>query len=206
MQFLQEQSLWFWRWLHVVAGVAWIGHLWFFNFVNANLQKELSADVKKVVNPGLLLRALFIFRWAALITYLSGWVMLFQLQYMKRWGAMAEGGFQDAGALWILLGMLFGTVMIVNVWFVIWPAQKRIIGALQGGPAADAALAPRAALASKINTYLSVPLLLGMVASHNYQVFGGGLLGLALGTAFCMGCVWLAYTFAPKISTKLIQG
>jgi uncharacterized membrane protein len=204
--FLKDFALWFWRWTHVVAGVAWIGHLWFFNFVNANLQKELSADVKKAVNPGLMLRALFLFRWGAMLTYISGWVMLLQLGYMQRWGALAEGGFSDAGALWILLGMLFGTVMWFNVWFIIWPAQKKIIGGLQGGPAADPALAPRAALASKVNTYLSVPLLLGMVSSHNYAVFGGGLLGLGLGVAFCLGCVWLAYKFAPKISTKLIEG
>lgn len=204
--FLSDFALWSWRWLHVVAGVAWIGHLWFFNFVNANLQKELSADVKKVVNPGLMLRALFLFRWGAMFTYISGWALLLELGYMARWGNLVSGGFADAGALWILVGMLFGTVMWFNVWFVIWPAQKKIIGGLQGGPAADPALAPRAALASKINTYLSVPLLLGMISSHNYQVFGGGLLGLALGIALSLGCVWLAYTYAPKISTKLIEG
>jgi uncharacterized membrane protein len=203
---MADFGLWFWRWLHVVAGVAWIGHLWFFNFVNANLQKELSADVKKIVNPALLLRALFLFRWGAMITYISGWVLIFHLGYMARWGQLAAGGFSDSGALWILIGMLFGTVMWFNVWFVIWPAQKKIIGALQGGPAADPALAPRATLASKINTYLSFPLLLGMIGSHNYKVFGGGLLGTTLGVALGLGLSWLAYQLAPKISTKLIEG
>ena len=203
---MQDLSFWLWRWIHVVAGVAWIGHLWFFNFVNANLQKELTPETKKLVNPGLMLRALFLFRWGAMFTYISGWALLLINGYMARWANLAAGGFTDNGALWILVGMLFGTVMWFNVWFIIWPAQKKIIGALQGGPAADPALAPRATQASKINTYLSVPLLLGMISSHNYAVFGGGLLGLGLGIALGLGVVYLAYIYAPKISTKLIEG
>jgi uncharacterized membrane protein len=166
-----------------------------------NIPAEQRPAVTKVIAPAVL----FWFRWGAMATIVTGLILAWINNYLVdaiTIGIMSGVAKHTA----IGIGMWLGTIMWFNVWFVIWPAQKKIIGALQGGPAADAALAPRAALASKVNTYLSVPLLLGMVSSHNYAVFGGGLLGLALGVAFCLVCVWLAYTFAPKISTKLIEG
>ena len=201
---MEQHWAWIWRWLHVVAGVAWIGHLWFFNFVNLNVQKDLTPEIKKVVNPPLLLRALFFFRWGAMLTYISGWFLIFIHDYMARWGQLLQLGNADTAGWGILLGMLFGTVMWFNVWFIIWPAQQKVIGAMQGGPAADPAVGPRALLASKINTYLSVPLLLGMIASHNFPVFGGGLKGILIGTVLGLGIVWVTYKYAPKVSTKLV--
>lgn len=164
----------FFRWLHIFAGIAWIGHLFFFNWVNVQLQAVLSDDVKKAVNPQLMPRALWWFRWGAMITFLTGWV-LFTLHYMYTpgigWGP--SNFFSDAQgvtgrALWILFGMLFGSVMWFNVWFVIWPTQKRILG-LNGTPKATPEELPayraRAAKFSRVNTFLSGPMLFGMVAA-----------------------------------------
>jgi len=157
------------RWIHYIAGVMWIGHLWFFNFVNLNYQTEVPADLKKTVNPPLMLRALFFFRWGAMFTLITGLIMLGML-----WGdgqRWMNGGVQ---AWYMGFGVLAGLMMWGNVWFVIWPAQKKIITGMQGGPAADPALAPKALRASRVNTYLSVPMLLGMMggAHREYELFG----------------------------------
>lgn len=204
--FFSDLALWSWRWLHVVAGIAWIGHLWFFNFVNANLQKELSADVKKVVNPGLMLRALFLFRWGAMLTYISGWALLLYLDYMARWGVLFSNGLgslndpANTAALWILVGMTFGTVMWFNVWFVIWPAQKRILG-LCGTPKATPeelpAVRARAAKFSRINTFLSGPMLFGMLAGPHLGVFN--LWNFLIFTTLAMFAVSAAYKLSANV-------
>jgi uncharacterized membrane protein len=191
------------RWTHYVAGVLWIGHLYFFNFVNANLQADAKypADFKKVVNPLLMSRALFMFRWGAMFTFLSGLYLLYFIY------ASASGiGFDNPRGLYIMAGAGFGFIMWFNVWFVIWPRQKKIIGAAQGGPAADPLLAKQAGLASKINTYLSVPLLLGMMGAHdpNYQLPGGAL-GLLGGVVFGLIVVKLAYVLSPKVPTQIYK-
>ena len=179
------------RWLHVFMGIIWIGHLYFFNFVNIQLQGKMDDPTKKLVNPQLMPRALWWFRWGAMVTFLSG-LALFAMIYFYTpevgWGANmimkgAEG--QTDRARWIEWGMLFGSIMWFNVWFIIWPAQKKLLG----GTAGDAApaLRTRAALASRINTYLSAPMLVGMLgAGHAGMSFSYGallaaaLLGLAM--------------------------
>src|SRR5437016_3922079 len=109
------------RWFHVIAGITWIGHLYFFNFVNVPLQGVLDDAGKKAVNPKLMPRALWWFRWGAMVTFLSG-LILFTMIYM---GANMNGVFRDASgaisdrALWIMIGMTLGTIMWFNVWFVI---------------------------------------------------------------------------------------
>ena len=140
------------RWFHVIAGITWIGHLYFFNFVNLPFQGGLPKELKPQVNPPLILRALFFFRWGAMWTFLFG-IALFSLIYWPRGGFLfdADGGMSERG-MWVLFGGLLGTIMWFNVWFVIWPRQKKILGAMLGGPAAPAEAAPQAALASKINT------------------------------------------------------
>ena len=120
------------RWTHVVAGVIWIGHLYFFNWVNGPLAKTYDADSKKKVVPELMPRA------AA-----------------------------------IHLGAAFATIMAMNVWMRIWPAQRKIIAAVQAGTAPDAALVGRAGLRSKHNTYMSVPLVLAMVNQHHLTILAG---------------------------------
>ncbi len=105
-----------------------------------------------------------------------------------------------------MTGATFGTIMWFNVWFIIWPRQKKIISASQGGPAVDPSLAKQAGLASKVNTYLSVPLLLGMMGAHDPQYeFPNGPLGLALGVLIGLAAVWTAYKLAPKVKTQLFQ-
>ena len=179
------------RWTHVFAGIVWIGHLYFFNFVNIQLQGKMDDPTKKLVNPQLMPRALWWFRWGAMVTFLSGLVM-FTLIYLHTpglgWGPNmimkgVEGGLSDR-ARWIMWGMLFGSIMWFNVWFIIWPAQKKLLGGTAGDQAP--ALRTRAGNASRLNTYLSAPMLVGMLgANHAGMSFSYGallcaaLLGLA---------------------------
>lgn len=195
------------RWTHVWAGIVWIGHLYFFNFVNLQLQGKMDDATKKLVNPQLMPRALWWFRWGAMVTFLSGLILFAQI-YMYTpeigWGANmimkgVEGGLSDR-ARWIMWGMLFGSIMWFNVWFIIWPAQKQLLG----GTAGDAApaLRTRAALASKINTFLSAPMLVGMLgANHANMSFSYG----ALLTAALLGLavIKVAYVHSTFVGQKV---
>ena len=164
------------RWIHVIAGIVWIGHLYFFNFVNLQFQTAIDDATKKVVNGPLILRALWWFRWGAMVTFISG-LILFTMVYMYTPGI----GFGPTSlfssydgltgrAIWIMLGMLFGLIMWVNVWFVIWPTQKKIFGG-KYTPEQLPAARKQAALFSRINTYLSGPMLFGMLAAPHYSSF-----------------------------------
>jgi uncharacterized membrane protein len=159
------------RWFHIFAGLIWIGHLYFFNFVNVPFQAALDKELKPKVNPALLLRALWWFRWGAMWTFLIGW-LLFGFVYMH--GGLlhdAEGALSSRG-LWMLVGAGLGSIMWFNVWFVIWPAQKQILGGLLGAnPPAPADVPKRALLFSRINTWLSAPMLVGMIAASHSDVW-----------------------------------
>jgi uncharacterized membrane protein len=180
------------RWFHVIAGITWIGHLYFFNFVNTPFQGGLPKELKPQVNPPLILRALYFFRWGAMWTFLFG-LVLFYLVYIQG-GAIrdADGGMSHR-AMWILFGGLLGTIMWFNVWFVIWPRQKKILGGLAAGtPHPDAAaMAATAGKASRFNTYASGPMLFGMVVANNYPGWHvtGMLLALILGIGFWFGLI-----------------
>ena len=176
------------RWLHVIAGITWIGHLYFFNFVNVPLQASLDDATKKAVNPQLMPRALWWFRWGAMITLVAG-VILFILNYWYTPGAgfgptslFIDADGMTARAMWILFGMLLGTIMWFNVWFIIWPIQKRL---LTGKVPADrvAASRKRALLTSRVNSFLSGPMLFGMLAPAHYGAINVGslLMAVALG-------------------------
>jgi uncharacterized membrane protein len=232
------------RWAHFVAGITWIGLLYFFNLVNVPVQKALDPDTKKKVNPDLLGRALWYFRWGAVATVLAGlayfamytlktdvanantlgngsinlWVVLgawltypivlFVIEFfiIKKVPALTKDGRVFAVVMiilvaffsWALLkfftGMLtvggesyasnktysigiggaYGIVMMLNVWGIIWPNNKRIIAATAGtGPAAPPELARQAFVASRTNAWLSLPLLLFMGTSHgDWIIFG----------------------------------
>lgn len=195
------------RWLHVMAGIVWIGHLYFFNFVNIPFQGTIGGDVKKVVNPQLLTRALWWFRWGAMITFLAG-LLLFVTTYLYAPGLgfgftelfLTQDGMTDR-AMWILMGMLFGIVMWFNVWFIIWPAQKKLLPAVRDGVAPDARLAKRAVLASKMNTYLSGPMLFGMLAPSHYGAIN--ILTAALAIALGLFAIWWSYKSAPKVGKSI---
>ena len=231
------------RWLHFVAGVTWIGLLYFFNLVNVPLQKKMDADTKKKVNPDLLLPTLWYFRWGALLTVLAGfgyyvmfilkgdvrvantasknvngWVLLivwlfipivtFLVEFLiiKMVPALIKDGrvfaivvlvlvtvmsivilkwldtgltvngqhFASNKTLSIGVGGALGIIMMLNVWGIIWPNNKKGIAALQGGPPAAPELPRQAFIASRTNAWLSLPMLLFMAASHgDWLIFAG---------------------------------
>ncbi len=180
------------RWGHIVFGIIWIGHLYFFNLVNVPFQKELEADVKPKVNPRLLLRAFYWFRWGAMYTFLFGW-LLFGFKYFHQKVFWEQGGGVSQRAMWILFGGLLGTIMWFNVWFVIWPRQKRLLGGMiAGSPPPNApALAATAAKASRFNTYASGPMLFGMIAPTHFPTMTTPalILVLVLGIGFWFGMI-----------------
>src|SRR5881275_2684198 len=210
------------RWGHVVAGVMWIGHLWFFNFVNGPFAGKLDAPTKKLVVPELMPRALFWFRWGAAWTWITGILLLGLIYYQTKtvlfdqdhignpwlwlavvlitlaigfviynlvlkkvknvvvasainlvlfaivYGALEYCGYYSGRALYIHAGGIFGTMMALNVWMVIWPYQQKIINGLKAGTplAADSPEVKIAGLRSRHNTYMSVPLVFFMLSNH----------------------------------------
>ena len=234
------------RWAHFVAGILWIGLLYFFNLVNVPLQKGMDAESKKKVNPDLLGRTLWYFRWGALVTVLVGltyyamyilsndvgvanatggrantWLILivwmiipiivFAIEFaiINNVPALTKDGRVFAVVMAILaivmsvliiywlnsqltvtvgsrvdsyasnktlsigIGGAMGLIMMLNVWGIIWPAQKRIIAGIVSGTAAPPELARRAFLASRTNAWLSLPMLFFMATSHgDWIIFG----------------------------------
>lgn len=241
------------RWIHVVAGVLWIGLLYFFNWVNAQVMPKLDAATKQKVVPELLPRALFFFRWGAAYTWITG-VLLLHLVYHQGkqstmmaipdadpaskqwlqpalialamvliapfvydalWKAMAKNAkaaiavsfLLAAGAAYVFsqvlgfnartttihLGGLFGTIMAFNVWFRIWPAQRKIIAGIQSGTPADPAQPALAGLRSKHNTFMSVPLIYAMLAQHNIVMWRYDWWGLAIVVLIGWAVTWLIF-------------
>ena len=219
------------RWFHFLAGITWIGMLYFFNLVNVPFQKELDAAVKGKVNLNLQPKALWWFRWGAVWTWLTGltyWSLILgteapgqkpMLLFAVGWGvafvviagllrlSVKGGALKDGRALgvaiavvvivvgwviasisrnWgsssralsILIGGGIGTIMFLNVWMIIWPLQKRILAATRAtvetgaaAPAEQPAWARRAFLASRTNTWLSIPMLFFMGAASHFPIF-----------------------------------
>jgi uncharacterized membrane protein len=243
------------RWGHVFAGIIWIGHLYFFNWVNGPLQGVLDKETKQKVVPELMPRALFWFRWGAAWTWILGVLLLGMVFYMSKsilfentasgetWGpgagvmvllvfvapfiydVLANSGlgknntalavvglvlvfglmyayahyanFTYRGSL-IHLGSTFGTIMAFNVWFRIWPLQKKIIAAVKAGQAPDAAWPAMAGARSKHNTYLSVPLVFAMLNTHT-TAFNVGYPGAS--TVIVVAVGWLLVMMMYKTST-----
>jgi uncharacterized membrane protein len=179
------------RWGHIVFGIIWIGQLYFLNLVNVPFQGDVEKELKPKINPKLLLRAFYWFRWGAMYTFIFGW-LLFGFKYGHQKLLMAEGHLANR-AIWILFGMLIGTIMWFNVWFVIWPRQKKILGGLAAGtPHPDAAaMAAVAGKASRFNTYASGPMLFGMIVPNNFAGWSpvGMILVLIIGVGFWFGMV-----------------
>jgi uncharacterized membrane protein len=209
------------RWTHVVAGVLWIGLLYFFNFVNGPFAATMDADAKKKVVPQLMPRALYWFRWGAAWTWATGVLLLLLVFYHGRvifddpaagWGlpqilmilvvfvapfiydaimkGLAKTNLKAAVAVafvflalyvWLMkdwagfsyrgfvihVGAAFGTIMAWNVWFRIWPAQRKIITAIRDGQAPDPAVVALGGMRSRQNTYMSVPLMFTMINQHH---------------------------------------
>ncbi|MBG07634.1 MAG: antitermination protein NusG [Halobacteriovoraceae bacterium] len=157
----------FGRWVHYFAGVAWIGMLWFFNFVQGGWFKTTDADTKNNAVKEMVPNALWWFRFGALWTWISG---MYLLWHRADYLGMANLG-NSSWTVWILLGSLMGTFMFLNVWLIIWPAQKIIIGKANGQDLGDAAAAAaRAGVASRTNTLFSIPLLFMMGAASHFTI------------------------------------
>jgi len=188
------------RWFHFIFGITWIGLLYFFNFVNGPTMGKLDGDAKKKVVPELMPRALFFFRWGAMLTVIAGYLIIVIQYFIQGSGMTGPSGLMSTDrGLWITFGMLFGTIMWFNVWFIIWPAQKKIIPAVKAGQAPPAGLPMRAANASKLNTYLSVPLLFFMGAgSGHYATFSYPVLIVAILLGF--GIAKCFYVVAGKVT------
>jgi uncharacterized membrane protein len=165
------------RWIHFLAGIVWIGLLYYFNLVQTPFFAETEPGVRSGAQQKLLPRALWWFRWGAMITFLSGWIYL--LHY---W--IGTVGINNSGTWKILLGGLLGSIMWANVWFVIWPKNKVVIqNALDtaAGKPANPAAAPagaRGGLASRTNVVLSIPLLFFMGAASHFGSLSVGKSGL----------------------------
>jgi len=157
------------RWIHFLSGITWIGLLYYFNFVQIPAMAAAAADkdgpgpaaIGKYVAP----RALLWFRWAAVVTWLSGAAYLVSAPHLDFADAvMLQGASQTIG-----VGGWLGTIMLFNVWVLIWPNQKKVLGMVQASDEEKAKARRVATLASRTNTALSIPMLLFMgMASHSH--------------------------------------
>ena len=149
------------RWLHVMVGVMWIGLLWYFNFVQIPSMPKISDEHKPAISKVIAPEALFWFRYSALLTVITGLIVAWLNGYGHD-ALMLGEGFQAIG-----LGMWLAIIMAINVWFVIWPNQKRALGIVDAEQEVKAKSAKVAMLTSRTNTLLSVPMLYLMVAQQN---------------------------------------
>ena len=159
---LGDMNWWrfFFRWLHVLSGVMWIGLLWYFNFVQIPSMPKIPDEHKPAIGKVIAPAALFYFRWAAAATVLFG-VLTVLMD-----GHAAAFAFQD-GLATIGIGMWLALIMAFNVWFVIWPNQKKALGLVEADADAKKKAARVAMLASRTNTLLSIAMLYCMVAQGN---------------------------------------
>jgi uncharacterized membrane protein len=151
------------RWLHVFFGILWIGLLYYLNFVQVPAMPSIPAEMKPAVTGHIAPKVLFFFRYAALLTVITGLVVAYLAGYVHR--AMVLNGASSNENL-IGLGMWLALIMAFNVWFIIWPAQKKILGIVEASAEAKAAAAPRALYASRTNVLLSLPMLYAMVSAN----------------------------------------
>jgi len=165
---LGEHGWWLFamRWLHVTSGVMWIGLLWYFNFVQTPSMPKIPDAEKPAITKVIAPAALFWFRWAAMATIILGLLLALMNGYLGD-ALMLKKPFTSIG-----IGAWLGTIMWFNVWFLIWPNQKKVLGIVQVSPEEKAAAAKTAGMASRINTMLSIPMLYFMVAqSHGGVTF-----------------------------------
>jgi len=153
------------RWLHLLFGITWIGMLYYFNFVQGSYFKQATPEALSDAKAKLAPNALWWFRWGAMLTFITGVILI---EPLVRNGLLNN---------YIVLGALMGTFMFLNVWLVIWPKQKIALGMVEGdGPAAAA----KALLASRTNTLFSAPMALGMLAGPHAGGYGTGVGGMDL--------------------------
>ena len=166
--FAFDVSFWSWlaRYVHVIVATMWIGLLWYFNFVQIPNMGKIPDEQKPAIGKVIAPAALFYFRWAAAITVLSGFILAWLNGYLHQAMTLGTDGSYGKNTA-IGIGMWLGIIMAYNVWFVIWPNQKKALGMIECTPEAKAASARIAMLFSRTNTLLSLPMLLSMVAAQN---------------------------------------
>lgn len=177
------------RWVHFVAGITWIGILYWFNLVNVRFMRGLEAPIRTAIAPRLLTLSLAWFRYSALVTVLTGLVLVYFLYW--QYGDFITS---NSGKT-ILLGTILGLIMLFNVWVLIWPNQRKIIQANLAGQAPNPQWGRTALYASRTNVTLSFPMLLFMAGSSHYpQDWLGlvvvGLASAALGLALVLYIQW----------------
>jgi uncharacterized membrane protein len=158
-----EHAWWtfFMRWLHVLSGIMWIGILWYFNFVQTPSMPKIPDAEKPAISKVIAPTALFWFRWAALATVVTGLLLAWMQGYLGSALTLTKP-FHAIG-----LGMWIALIMAFNVWFIIWPNQKKALGIVTVPAEEKAAAARTAGMTSRINTMLSIPMLFCMVAQQN---------------------------------------
>ena len=157
---------WLFRYFHVISGVMWIGLLWYFNFVQIPNMSKIPDEQKPAIGKVIAPAALFWFRWAALATIVTGLIVAYLNGYVHQ-ALILDIGNSFSKNTTIGIGMWLGIIMAFNVWFVIWPNQKRALGIIECEPELKAKSAKTAMLFSRTNTLLSLPMLLSMVAAQN---------------------------------------
>ncbi|MEP7349341.1 MAG: urate hydroxylase PuuD [Sphingorhabdus sp.] len=148
------------RWLHTFFGILWIGLLYYFNFVQIPTMPKIPAELKPGVSKHIAPAALFFFRWGAALTVLTGLIVAYLAGY-EREALMLADPFKLIG-----IGMWLAIIMAINVWFVIWPNQKKALGLVEADDAAKAKAAATAMMFSRLNTLLSIPMLYCMVSAN----------------------------------------
>ena len=166
--FVFDVSFWSWlcRFVHVIFAIMWIGLLWYFNFVQIPNMGKIPDDQKPAIGKVIAPAALFYFRWAALFTIISGLILALINGYLHDAMTLSfSSGVPKHTAIGI--GMWLGIIMAFNVWFVIWPNQKRALGIVECDTELKAKSAKTAMLFSRTNTLLSLPMLFTMIAAQN---------------------------------------
>ena len=157
---------WLFRYLHVLAGIMWIGLLWYLNFVQIPSMPKFTDEQKPAITKVIAPAVLFWFRWAALATIITGLIVAYLNGYVHQALALGigSGGGKNTA---IGIGMWLGLIMAFNVWFIIWPNQKKVLGIVEATPEEKPVALKKAVIASRINTLFSLPMLLAMVAAQN---------------------------------------
>ena len=157
---------WLFRYFHVISGVMWIGLLWYFNFVQVPNMSKITDEQKPAITKVIAPVALFWFRWAAFATIATGLIVAYLNGYVHE--AMTLGIGSGGGKYTAIgIGMWLGLIMAFNVWFIIWPNQKKVLGIVEATNEEKPIAAKKALIASRTNTLLSLPMLLTMVAAQN---------------------------------------
>lgn len=154
------------RWLHVLSGVMWIGLLWYFNFVQVPSMPSIPDEQKPAITKVIAPKALFWFRWAALSTIVWGIILAGMNGYIGDALVLGLTTGNPANSL-IGFGMWMGLFMAYNVWFIIWPAQQKVLGMVEVSAEEKPKAARKALMASRTNTMLSIPMLFSMVGAQN---------------------------------------